>query len=336
MPGASRRSPSAESSPSSAKTSWFGRKRARYSCSLKPCVAEHFLFLRSESPQRRGGKDVWHDYAPRDTEAQVVRRLVLVVHHRHQRDPESCRDEGLRIGTVRESHVGALIPQQASEVMRSTSDSGCLSCQIRRAPPADDHDVRPTLQCQPHRLRVIPGCQEYVIPLLSELIHDLPKQSNMRRIAEVDPDPHVSSFQDTQSRRVDAATIRTSRRACVSAAGYPLPGPAKTSILALEASVNKRRPERPGKSFPYRRGIRTPEDRAQWTGATVGPCAARARETRLDCARFGSPSPRPPKSRCSNLIQKRRYLPRTPPAKAPGASTLFPNACTRSDSCKSS
>ena len=78
------------------------------------------------------------------------------------------------------------------------------------------------------------------------------------------------------------------------------------------------------------------EDRAQWTGATVRPCATRARSTALDCARFGSPSPRSPKRRCSNPIQTRRYLPRTPLAKALGASTLFPNACTRSDSCKSS
>ena len=28
---------------------------------LEAGVAEHFLFIRSESPQRRGGKDAWHD-----------------------------------------------------------------------------------------------------------------------------------------------------------------------------------------------------------------------------------------------------------------------------------
>jgi hypothetical protein len=39
---------------------------------------------------------------------------------------------------------------------------------------------------------VISGCEEYVITLLPELIHDLTKQRNMRRIAEVDPDAHVS------------------------------------------------------------------------------------------------------------------------------------------------
>jgi hypothetical protein len=38
---------------------------------------------------------------------------------------------------------------------------------------------------------VVASCEEYVITLLPELIHDLTKQSNMWRIAEVDPDPHV-------------------------------------------------------------------------------------------------------------------------------------------------
>ena len=85
-----------------------------------------------------------------------------------------------------------------------------------------------------------------------------------------------------------------------------------------------------------RRGIRMPRIALTGWAPAVRPCAARARETPLDCARFGSPSPRSPTSRCSNLIQKRRCVPRTPPAKALGASTLFPNACTRSDSCKSS
>jgi hypothetical protein len=92
---------------------------------------------------------------------------------------------------MRESDVGTLVPEQASEITRSTSESGCLTSQTRRAPTADDHDVRPALQCQTDRLRVIAGGQEYVIALLPELIHDLPKESNMRRIAEVDPDSHV-------------------------------------------------------------------------------------------------------------------------------------------------
>ena len=38
---------------------------------------------------------------------------------------------------------------------------------------------------------MVASCEEYVITLLPEFIHDLTKQSNMRRIAEVDPDPHV-------------------------------------------------------------------------------------------------------------------------------------------------
>ena len=47
------------------------------------------------------------------------------------------------------------------------------------------------------RTRYDSAKQEHVIALLPELIHDLPEQSNMRRIAEVDPDSHVSPLQDT-------------------------------------------------------------------------------------------------------------------------------------------
>ena len=81
---------------------------------------------------------------------------------------------------MREGHVGPLVPEQASEITRSTAERGRFASQTRRTPPADDDDVRPAFQRETDRLRVVPGCQEYVIALLPELIHDLPKQSDMR------------------------------------------------------------------------------------------------------------------------------------------------------------
>ena len=99
---------------------------------LEALVANDLLRRRSESPQARLGKGRRNDHSPGEPEAQVIRRLVLVVHHRHGRHARESRGDDLRVGAVRERHVRTARPGEAPAGRPSERGSRRPSAPARR------------------------------------------------------------------------------------------------------------------------------------------------------------------------------------------------------------
>ena len=126
-----------------------------------------------------------------ETEGQVVCGLMLVVHRREDPEAKRCRRCDLRVRVVRHSDIGTRRTCPTPELANPVGDCARLRRTTRWTARSDLLDIGPMLPRQLERLSIVPRRHEDGVARLLEPSPDRREQERVRRIREVDPDPHA-------------------------------------------------------------------------------------------------------------------------------------------------
>ena len=178
----------------------------------------------------------------------MICRLVLVVHCGHGRDPERARRGHLGIRVMRERDVRSLPHGEASEQPDTIGERRDLAGPAPRTRPADNLHVGPDGTCQLNRLGVVAsGQDDFMAQVVERTRHRLEDQ-RVRRVGQVDPDPHRAA---TGSPMRIRSTMSTTR-------GSELEAGVEITARGLAVTPGRRQRSRPGRRPWSRRRRRRP------------------------------------------------------------------------------
>ena len=120
----------------------------------------------------------------------VLERGPLVVEHRRVRDPQQPRDDRHVGRAVRQRAVEAARARPAQQLRDPVGGRERLVTPVHAAVAAEHRMRPPPLLQQLDGVRERPGRQLDVVAGGLEPLDERPQHDHVRRIGEVDPDPH--------------------------------------------------------------------------------------------------------------------------------------------------
>ncbi len=122
-----------------------------------------------------------------DPESEMIRRLMFVVHGRHDRDPERSRGDALSVRVVADGDAGAGVAGESPQRPPPRRQRGCLAAQTRAAMLADGDGLDAVELAHAQGLSEIARGHRDGHLTPPQLLDDRPEEHDVRRVGQIDP-----------------------------------------------------------------------------------------------------------------------------------------------------